>query len=347
MRSRSTRPRATGDGGRPGEAKARHVIAVVGPAEPPERLGRFEQGALPGRHPDRDAEGGGAIVATALVAVVVRVGDRHDLPNAGPLEHVQDPARPEVDQEAALAGGPQEHVAGVAIPPQRRREPGEAVVCRRRRARRVVAHHATPPTARSRAGLRTSIASRALVVDAELAQERHDVLEEVGVAPAAPSAEARPDTDVLAEDDPVRVAVPDQRRDGGRHVPIRRRPAARTQQRVVEAEQVEPERRPAVGEGAQVVRPVDGRVAVAQDHPRPDRHRPRSGRRGRARLRAPTDGGGRRSPGHWRRRPRPPPCRTRVSAGWTGSDVPISPKMPGRIPVSPMPVVHGRGGGAS
>ena len=112
-------------------------------------------------------------------------------------------ARTEIDQQPALAGRPQVDVAGVAIPPQRRREP-----------RQTAADSPVRPwpdhagTASRRAGLSTSIASDASLRDAELAQERHDVLEEVGVAPAAPAPEARPDADVLAEHDPVARSRP-------------------------------------------------------------------------------------------------------------------------------------------
>ena len=163
------------------------------------------------------------------------------------------------------------------------------------------------------------------------------MLEQVGVAPAAPAPQACPDADVLAEDDPVAVAVLDQRRDDRRDIPVRRRPTAGTEQRVVEAEQVEPERRASVGERAQVVRPVDGGAAW-----------PRTTRSGSAPARPGRRGPRASWPHGWRwtetARPlaggRPPPTArsTRASAGWTGSDVPISPKIPGRIPSSPDPV---------
>ena len=93
------------------------------------------------------------------------------------------------------------------------------------------------------------------------------MLQEVGVAPATPATQSRPDADVLAEDDAVRVAVGHERRDRGRDVAVRGRPASGPQQRVVEAEEVEAEGGAPVGERPELVRMVDCGGQVAEDDP--------------------------------------------------------------------------------
>ena len=326
------------DGGRAGEAQTRHVIAVVRSPELPERLGRFEQGALPGRHPDRDAEGGGAIIATALVAVVMRVGDRHDLPNAGLVEHVQDPARTQVDQEAALAGGPQEHVAGVAIPPQRWGQPGEAVgppTCRA--ARRVVARHATRPDREE--PRRVAHEHR---VEGVLRRRRAHA----GAARRVPGGGRSPSCPIggggtgrrcpgrgrsgpRSHPGPARATtVATSRSDGGH------RPGP-------SSEWSKPKRsNPSVAPRSARARRSSGRSMAVLQCPRITRVGSAPAAVRASRTAPPSCPHGWR----WTEIARPlaaaaaaTPCRNRVSAGWTGSDVPISPKMPGRIPVSPMP----------
>src|SRR5690349_9541271 len=104
--------------------------------------------------------------------------------------------------------------------------------------------------------------------DAKLVEQRHDVARDVVIAPAAPAVEPGPDADVAGQHEAIDVSVVDERGDDARDVQVGRRPPPRSQQRVVEAEQVEPEQRATIGEAAEVVRPVDGGGEVAEDDPR-------------------------------------------------------------------------------
>ncbi len=72
------------------EAQAGRVVAVVGAADPPERLRLIEQRTFALRHPDRDPALDRAIIPAALIAMVMRVGDGHDLANADLVEHIED-----------------------------------------------------------------------------------------------------------------------------------------------------------------------------------------------------------------------------------------------------------------
>lgn len=101
---------------------AGRVVAVERATRPQERLGRVEQAALPFRHPDGDIEREGPVVPAALVAVMVGMGNGDDLADAGGVERVEDRTGTKIDQETHIACRPQEHVAGVAVPPQRRRQ---------------------------------------------------------------------------------------------------------------------------------------------------------------------------------------------------------------------------------